>query len=148
MKFHFWNIFLSLFLVGLAVFGYLWLAANNHLVQWIPLSDFFLMALAIMRLIRLFTYDNITAFIRAWFVGADPDSFLGTMGILINCPWCMGLWFSLIVVFFYFATPIAWYAILVLALSSVASFFQIFSNFIGWSAELKKREAQSPALPR
>lgn len=148
MKIHFWHTFLALFFVVFATFAFSSLSAAGRLGTWIPLSDFCLMTLAIFRLIRLFTYDNITAFIREWFVGADPKTLLGSLGTLINCPWCTGLWFSLLIVFFYFLTPIAWYAILVLALSAVASFLQLLTNFIGWSAEAKKREAQQIALPR
>lgn len=142
MKFHFWHTTLSLFFAALAVLAYGWLAANGRLAEWVPLSDFLLMALAIFRLVRLFTYDAITQFIRDWFHGADSRSLVGSLGTLINCPWCTGLWFSLIVVFCYFATPVTWYFVLVLALSAVASFFQLLSNLVGWSAEVKKREAQ------
>jgi hypothetical protein len=148
MKFHFWHTFLSLFFVALTALAIWWLSLSGDLVTWIPLSDFILMTLAIMRLVRLTTYDNITAFVREWFVGKDPRSLMGSFGTLINCPWCTGLWYSLIVVFFYFATPYAWYVILILALSALASFVQLIANWLGWSAEAKKREAQSIVLPR
>jgi hypothetical protein len=140
MKFHFWYVAFSLFFAALVVAGYLYLADANLLVSSISLADFLLMALATQRLIRLVTRDIITEFIRNWFVGADARSFQGTLGALINCPWCSGLWFAFFIAFFYFATPIAWYAILILALSSVASFFQVFVNLVGWSAEAKKRD--------
>lgn len=145
MKFHFWHTVLSLFFVAVAVFAYCWLEANGRLPGpgQMPLADFALMTLAIFRLVRLFTYDNITEFIREWFAKADPRSFMGSLGTLINCPWCTGLWFALVTVFFYFATPIAWYAILVLALSSSASFLQLLANLIGWHAEATKLEVQS-----
>lgn len=148
MKFHLWHTVLTFFFAALAVLAIRWLDASGKLVSWIPVSDFVLMALAITRLIRLFTYDNITAFVREWFVGADPRTLKGSLGTLIHCPWCTGLWFSLVVVFFYFSTPLAWYFILILALSSAASFMQILTNFVGWSAEARKREASSIALPR
>lgn len=148
MKFHFWHAFLSAFYVIVAITAFAWLAAFERLGTWIPLSDFVLMTLAIFRLVRLFTYDNIMAFVRDSFAGTDPLSLRGSLGTLINCPWCTGLWFSLVVVFFYFLTPAAWYGILILALAAVASFLQLLSNLIGWSAEAKKREAQQIALPR
>ncbi len=148
MKLHFWHTFLLFFFVALALVAFSWLAGHNRLTAWIPLGDFVLISLAIFRLIRLFTYDAITAFLREWFVGADPESFRGSLGTLINCPWCTGLWFSLVVVFFYFLTPFAWYGILILALGAVASFLQLLANLIGWSAEAKKREAHAIALPR
>ena len=143
MKFHFWNAFFLLFFVAVAVFGYGWLADHGRLTASVSLADFLLMALAAQRLVRLFAYDHVTAFIRNWFVGADSRSLLGTLGALVNCPWCTGLWFALVVVFFYFATPVAWYAILVLALSSVVTLFQLLAALVGWNAEVKKKAAQS-----
>lgn len=148
LKFHFWYTILSLFFAALAVSAYAWLNYNNLLSAWVPLADFLLLTLAIQRLVRLFTYDKITAFIRDWFIGGAPDTLRHTLGELLNCPWCVGLWWSLIVVFLYFLSPVWWYAILVLALSSLASILQIFVNWLGWSAELKKQTAQGPVLPR
>ena len=99
-----------------------------------------LMALAVFRLVRLTTYDIITQFVRDWFVGADPRTLPGTLGALINCPWCTGLWYAFIVAFAYFATPYSWFVIFVLALAALGSFFQVLANLIGWHAEGKKRE--------
>lgn len=136
---HFWSIFFSLFFAALLFVGIGWLAATGRFNRPVSIGDFVLMALAIWRLIRLFTYDAITAFVRDWFAGASPNTFRGTLNALVTCPWCIGLWFSYFVVFFYFATIYAWPVILVLALAAVASFLQILGNLIGWSAEAKKR---------
>jgi len=146
MKFHFWYVAFSLFFTALVVTGYLYLEDAGRLSSPVSLADFLLMALATQRLIRLFSRDIITDFIRNWFVGADPRSLQGTLGALINCPWCSGLWFATLIAFCYFATPIAWYAILVLALASVASFLQILASLVGWSAETKKREVLRDSL--
>ncbi|OGG68754.1 hypothetical protein A3H77_02390 [Candidatus Kaiserbacteria bacterium RIFCSPLOWO2_02_FULL_56_11] len=148
MRIHFWHATLSLFYAALVLIGIAWLAATSRLASFIPLSDFVLMTLATFRLVHLFTYDSITAFIREWFVGYDNHTFKGSLGHLINCPWCTGLWFSFIVVFFYFATPFAWYIILILALAALGSSLQLIANWVGWSAEAKKKEAQGIALPR
>ena len=143
MKFHFWNFFFLVFFLLVAAYGYQWLATTSRLGVGMPLADFVLIALATQRLVRLFAYDHVTEFIRNWFTGADSRSLLGTMGALVNCPWCTGLWFALLLIIFYYATPIAWYAILVLALSSIATLIQLLANLVGWSAELKKKQAQS-----
>ena len=147
MRFHFWHTTLMLFYVAVAYLAYAYLASAGLLVAYVPVGDFFLLTLAIMRLTRLFTYDAITQFIRDWFVGKDPRSFLGSLGTLINCPWCTGLWFALVVAFCYFAYPtIAWYAILVLALAAMASFFQLVANYVGWSAERRKMDCEPGAV--
>jgi hypothetical protein len=139
---HFWSILFSVFFAALLFIGIAWLAGTGRFNRPIATGDFILMALAIWRLIRLFTYDAITAFVREWFEGAAPNSFRGTLHALVTCPWCIGLWFSFIVVFFYFATIYAWPVILILALAAVASFLQILGNLVGWSAEAKKRMVQ------
>lgn len=105
---------------------------------WIPLFDLVLITLATFRLTRLFVYDVVTEFFRHWFSGYQKDSFMGTISALVHCPWCLGLWFSALVVFVYFLSPLSWFFILFLAIAGVASTLQILANFIGWSAEYKK----------
>lgn len=136
---HFWSLFFSALFAVLLFVGIAWLAATGKFNRPLSTGDLVLMVLAIWRLIRLFTYDAITAFIREWFAGAAPHTLRGTLNTLMNCPWCIGLWFSYFVVFFYFATIYAWPVILVLALAAVASFLQLLANLVGWSAEAKKR---------
>ncbi|HYE23050.1 MAG TPA: DUF1360 domain-containing protein [Candidatus Paceibacterota bacterium] len=149
MRIHFWNLAFSIFFAVLVLMASSWLLQTGKIALGITFGNFILMALAIFRLVRLFTYDHITDFIRAWFRTSPPESLLGTMGALLNCPWCTGLWFSFLVVFFAYATPLAWPVILILALAALASFIQIFSNLIGWHAEAKKlavsREKGEPA---
>lgn len=139
---HWWHIIFSLFFAVLALYAVLILDSLGLLPVHIVFYDAVLITLATFRLIRLFTYDVITKFIRQWFVGKDDHSFLGTMGTLINCPWCIGLWFALIVTFFYLITPYAWFIIFILAVSGMASIVQIGSNGIGWYAEHKKKETE------
>jgi hypothetical protein len=149
MKWHFWHTALLVFFAALCVVAYAWLDALGALGKSVPFADFLLMALAAMRLTRLFSYDSITAFVRDWFADAEPRSLKGSLGTLIHCPWCTALWFALLILFFYFALPvITWYALVLLSLSAIASVLQIFANWLGWSAEAKKREAQAPILPR
>lgn len=141
MRIHFWNVVFSLFFAVLVLFGSYWLIATRAIFYDVPFIDMFLMSLAIFRLVRLFTYDVITQFIRDWFVGAKVNSLPHTLGALINCPWCTGLWFSFLVVFFYFATAFAWPIIMILALAALGSFLQVLANLVGWMAEERKQTA-------
>lgn len=137
----FWSLFFSLFFLALMYLGLEWLIRTERMA-WISPWEFFILALAIFRLIRLFSYDLITAFLRDWLKESAPNTFLGTVSQLVHCPWCIGLWFSFLVVFAYYATPYAWPLILILALASVASFFQLLANLVGWHAEGKKNQVQ------
>jgi hypothetical protein len=143
MRFHFWNTTLSLFFALLVIVSIATLYASGRIFYSIPERDLILMALAIFRLVRLFTYDQITQFIRDWFVGAEQGTLRHTLGVLINCPWCIGLWFSWMIVTLYFSTIYSWPLILILSLAALASFFQILANWVGWNAEYKKLETKA-----
>lgn len=142
MRIHFWNTILSLFFAFLIVVSISILSRDGRIFYTVPVRDLILIALAVFRLVRLFTYDQITQFIRDWFVGAQPNTLRHTLGVLINCPWCIGLWFSWALVTFYFASVYSWPLILILSLAALGSLFQVISNWIGWNAEAKKIEVQ------
>jgi len=144
IRFHAWHTFFSLLFAILVIWGGAWLHDTSRLSVWVPTFDFFLMALAVFRLTRLFVYDTITQFIRDWFAGSNSRTFSGTLGTLINCPWCVGLWFGFLVPFFYYATPYAWFVILVFALGAVGSFVQILANLIAWKTDAARRSG--PAI--
>jgi hypothetical protein len=119
----------------------------------LTLTDFSLIALASFRVTRLFVYDGLTRFFREQFYDAKVvrnkvtliKPLTGprrTLADLISCPWCFGVWATSCVTFFYLLTPLAYIPTLVLALSSVATVFQLFANMIGWKAEQLKRETE------
>ncbi len=137
MKSTFWHLAFSVTFLAFVGGGFWFLIDTGRLPFGITLFDLTLVVLAIMRLTRLVAYDAIFKFFRDWF-DKPKGTFLGTVGELVNCPWCLGLWFGFTVTFFYFLTPYAWFFILGLAVSALASLFQILANLIGWSAEYKK----------
>lgn len=113
--------------------------------------DFLLMVLASWRLTQLFVYDHITKFIREQWL--DPVKGEGgielvrpkggprrTLADLFSCSWCIGMWFSATIVFFYLLTPVAFYPVLFLAVAAVASYLQLLSNLTGHQAEQAKRQ--------
>ncbi len=153
-----WNFLYTLFFV--AVFaGSMWViqVVNGTLPTFISLGDFLLIALATFRLVRLFVYDKITKFFRDWFMVSREvkgergeimiarslplDGPRRTAADLLACPWCTGVWFAMLISFFYFLTPYSWYVILILAISGVATMVQLFANMIGWRAERLKQKA-------
>lgn len=124
----------------------------------IPVFDAILLGLAAMRIVRLVVYDSITRFFREWFMETRTidmpgmqliemvpaeHGIRGTLYDLVHCPWCIGMWAGLIVTFCYFVFPWAWYVILLLAVSGVASSLQVLMNLIGWEAEDYKLDTRS-----
>jgi len=128
---YFWHFVYSVVFVALVALSLLYLKTHDRLPRKIPTFDFILLGLATFRLIRLFTYDLITNFIRAHFKQYKNGP--GRVAWhLLDCPWCSGVWMAFAVTFFYFATPFAWYPILILAIAGVGSFVQITIYKIGY----------------
>ncbi len=138
-----WNILFSVFFLALVAYALIWLTATGQLVLFMPVFHLALLSLATFRLIRLFTYDHITAWLRDWLSAKDEGTFLGTAGRLLTCPWCTGVWFAFLAYLAYATAPlIAIPVALILSISAIASFLQLLANLVGWSAEVKKREAK------
>lgn len=139
---HIWNFLYSVaFLVFVALLIQVLYKKLGGLPTSIPFFDAVLITLATFRLIRLFVYDRITKWFRDLFVGFSKGP-LKTMSDLLGCPWCIGVWAGVVVSFFYFLSPMAWFFIFVLAVAGVATLLQLLSNMIGWRAEELKIEAQ------
>ncbi|MDB5224431.1 MAG: hypothetical protein JWO43_53 [Candidatus Adlerbacteria bacterium] len=147
-----WNFIFSVFfvlvLVGVLYAIYL---ERGGFPTSVSVFDAVLMALASFRITRLVVYDKITRFFREWFVkkilvvneAGEAVVEIRTIGRgvrhtiydLLQCPWCIGMWSSLIICGAYFLFPWAWFVILFLALAGAGSFVQILANLIGWKAE-------------
>ena len=140
MKGLLWNGVFSLLFIGLVIVVMSILTHMGAVPVWISLFDFFLLVLATFRLTRLVGYDSIFAQFRTAFDGYESNTGMGTLRTLVHCPWCLGLWFGFFITTFYFLTPYAWFVILFLAISGLASFVQILANGLGWFAEGKKKE--------
>lgn len=127
---YFWHFIYSAVFVLLVAFALSFLKSHGAWPRKIPEFDFILLCLATFRLIRLFTYDLVTNFIRDHFkqYQSGPGR---VMWHLLDCPWCSGVWAAFVVTFFYFATPLAWYPILILAVAGVGSFIQVTIYRIG-----------------
>ncbi|MDO8548347.1 MAG: DUF1360 domain-containing protein [bacterium] len=155
---NFWNFIFSLFFVLMlvaAVWGMKQLR-GGYLMS-VPPFDALLMALAAFRVTRLIVYDKITRWFRElfadtrefeeggiMFVEIKPfgSGFRHTIHDLLNCPWCIGFWSSLAIVFSYFVFDWAWAVIFFLAVAGVGSLIQLWANVIGWKAENLKLEAR------
>ncbi len=150
-----WNFAFSVLFLCFVVAGGIILDGEATLdVRNLSVMEGAVLSLAAMRLTRLFVYDKITAFFREQF--SDVVEVRGkrslekplsgprrTLADLLSCPWCFGVWSAAVVVFFYFLSPIFWYPILFLAIAGAGTLLQLFGNWLGWSAERAKREAES-----
>lgn len=152
---NFWNFIFSGFflLVLIAAIMEMKEIRGGYLVS-VPWFDAVMMAFATFRLTRLVVYDKITRWFRELFVkrrvyveegktfvDIEPyeRGFCRTVWDLLQCPWCIGVWSALIVVYCYFVFPWAWSVIFFLALAGAGSFLQVIANGVGWKAENLKK---------
>ena len=138
---NFWNFIFSLFFLA-ALAGAAWYmkeARGGYLVS-VPPFDAFIIALATFRITRLIVYDKITRWFRDLFAGGWGP--LGAIADLLQCPWCIGVWSSLIVIFCYFIFNWAWFVIFFLAMAGAGSLLQVVANIVGWKAEILKLDAK------
>ncbi len=148
-----WNVVFGIFFVCFVVMGAIILETESYKdFAALTAIDFILIALAGHRLTRLFVYDAITKFFREQFYDAEVNKRgevvlfkpargpRRTLADLMTCPWCFGMWAVATVAFFYLLTPYAFFPVLVLALSSVATTLQLATNLLGHKAEQLKRQ--------
>ena len=155
---YFWNVVFSLFFLALVVMATIILDGEAYKpYAELTFLDLALITLASFRLIRLFVYDLITAFFREQFWDAKVTKTKvelvkpergprRTIADLLSCPWCFGIWASAMVAFFYLLTPYAFFPVLFLALSGVATFLQLTANLIGWKAEEAKQNTDNRTI--
>ncbi len=154
-----WNFLFSIFFVGVLIAAMWEVFGEYHdFPRSVPVFDVILMSLASFRITRLVVYDKITRWFRELFadtvefeengiqfveVRQFGSGFRHTVSELLACPWCIGFWSSIIIVFAYFMFSWAWFMILFLAIAGLGSFVQITANAIGWKAESLKLDALS-----
>lgn len=152
---YFWNIVFSLFFLVLVAMGAIILEGEARIAYTdLSVTDFVLVTLATFRLTRLFVYDGITKFFREQFYDAKKTKTgivlekptggpRRTLADLLSCPWCIGIWMSATVTFFYLWTPYAIFPTILLAIAALSTTLQLLANLIGWHAEQAKNSAES-----
>ena len=149
-----WNFLFALFYAAVLAGGSWALWSFGRLPVGITFFDASLIALASFRLTRLFVYDRGMQFFRDWFLDVFPSPDAGgpvralpargprrTASELLSCPWCFGLWGTMLTAFGYYASPYLWLPILIVALAGVASLLQLCANWLGWHANIAKDRA-------
>lgn len=137
-----WNFIFSLFfLCVLFMAGWYMQKTLGGFLASVQPFDALLIAFATFRITRLMVYDKIMRWFRDLFVGGKGP--LRTINDLLQCPWCIGIWAALIIVFVYAVFPWGWFVMFFLAMAGAGSLLQVVANLVGWKAEILKMEAKS-----
>ncbi|MFA6047327.1 MAG: DUF1360 domain-containing protein [Parcubacteria group bacterium] len=119
-----WHFVSSIVFISLVILLTYYLEITGKIRYNISAFDSFILILATFRLVRLLTYDSVTDYIRKY-LGQFPTGLRKNLSDLINCPWCTGIWMSLITIFLYLAVPYSWTFLLIMALAGAGTFIQI-----------------------
>ncbi len=132
--------FISLFFYFslLAFVGYL-LHLRGFNIRDVSIKELIIITLASYRLTRIMVFEKIFKFFRD-FVKSRPDYYVfNTIKFIITCPWCMGVWATLLAVVFFFLIPFGDLLVYILAMAGVASIIVTVSNLM----VLKNKEMQN-----
>ena len=134
---NFASLFVYLFLV---IFVGIILEKNGFSVDKINLKDLIILTLASYRMTRILVFEKILKFFRDFVKSKQNYSVLITIRYIITCPWCAGVWITLLMVVLYFLVPYGKFLVYILALSGVASFLVLLANLVGLKIEEKQSE--------
>jgi len=126
----FWN-FLSIivFILIFTITYYILIKNNLDVFYGAGIIDLTLISLATFRVIRLIRKDKVMSFFRDFFEKKKKGP-MKTIHEITICPWCIGIWVSLLVIPVYFLTDIGKIFVLILAIAGVGSFLQILISNI------------------
>ena len=137
-----WNFLATLFyIISVVALGYA-LKMNEIGVDDIRFRDLALMTLAAYRLTRLLVFDAIFKLFRDFIKARTSYLVFYVIREIITCPWCAGVWASLIITAIYYLVPFGQLLIILFAISGVASFIVILVNFFGLSTEEKQHSVK------
>jgi hypothetical protein len=133
---NFWSAFVFFALVVLV--GYL-LDRQGIRIERIGIRDALVIILASFRMTRIIVFEKIFKYLRDVLRRGEDLLVVGTLSNIITCPWCSGVWVTLIIIVFYYLVPYGMLLCYVLALSGVVSLVILYSNMVQMRAERKQR---------
>ena len=133
-----WNFWATLFyLLCLVALGFALKRKGIDRASF-TLGNLSLMVLATYRLTRILVFDKIFKLVRDFFRSHQRLYPFFVIKEIITCPWCAGVWVSLVIVAVFFLVPFGELFVVLLSISGVASFIVILVNYLGLSTEEKQ----------
>jgi hypothetical protein len=148
--FHF--LFLAAYLILLGVFLEIMHLTGRSFSDSVPPFDFLLLSLATFRVTEAITCDRITRFLRDPFIlrrkvrRPDGESeekvepagkgLRRTVGELLICPWCTGIWVGAFLVYLYLLFPsVARVVLLAFGAAGAGIIFELFAKLLDQKSE-------------
>lgn len=133
---NFWSVFV--FFGAVVLVGFL-LENKGVEIQKLTFKEAVVIVLASYRMTRILVFEKIFKYFRNVLKKREDLYVIGTLSSIVTCPWCAGVWVTLIIVVFYFLVPYGMLLVYVLALAGVASMVILISNLLHMYTEGRQR---------
>ena len=141
---NFWSAFV--FFGAMLLVGYL-LKQKGVDITELTFKEALVIVLASYRMTRIVVFEKIFKYLRDVLKKRENLYVIGTLSSIITCPWCAGVWVTLIMVVFYFLVPFGVVLAYILALAGVASMVILLSNLLHMFTDRKQRIHQLEKRP-
>jgi len=141
---NFWSVFV--FFGAIVLVGH-FLKREGVDIRDLTMKEAVLVILASYRMTRILVFEKIFKYFRDAMKKRHDLYIIGTINSMITCPWCAGVWVTLIIVVFYFLIPYGDLLVYVLALAGLASMVILISNLLHMYTERRQRIHQKEKYP-
>jgi hypothetical protein len=141
---NFWSAFV--FFGAMILVGYL-LNQKGVDIAELKFKEALFIILATYRMTRILVFEKIFKYFRDVLKKREDLYLIGTLSSIITCPWCAGVWVTLIIIVFYYLVPFGVLLVYVLALAGLASIVILLSNLLHMYTEGKQRTHQREKTP-
>lgn len=116
-------------------------------IRDLTLKEAVVVILASYRMTRILVFEKILKHFRDALKRRENLYVIGTIHSMVTCPWCAGVWVTLIIIVFYFLVPYGALLVYVLALAGLASMMILISNLLHMYTERRQRIHQKEKYP-
>jgi len=116
-------------------------------IRDLTMKEAVLVILATYRMTRILVFEKILKHFRDALKRRENLYVIGTIHSMVTCPWCAGVWVTLIIIVFYFLIPYGALLVYVLALAGLASMVILLSNLLHMYTERRQRIHQKDKYP-
>ena len=134
-----WNFWSAFVFFGLVVLVGFLLEKKGMDIEDITLKQAIVIILASYRMTRILVFEKIFKYFRDALKKREDLYVIGTLSSIITCPWCAGVWVTMIIIVFYFLVPYGILMVYVLAMAGIASILILYSNMLHMRTERKQR---------
>jgi hypothetical protein len=134
-----WNFWSAFVFFGLVVLTGYMLREKGIDIREMSFRDAVVIVLASFRMTRILVFEKIFKYFRDMVRKKQDYYLVGTISAIITCPWCMGVWITLVIVIFYYLVPFGNLLAYVLALAGIATMVILLSNLLHMWTESRQR---------